>query len=306
MEHSGSEPDKHGIPPLSALDFGPLSQPVDPKAAQASAERLEIEHGVATRVPRPNVGCMVGLILIVGLPVTVLFVLAAVDSAWLWFVAAACGLVTVLLCAMVLRQTRRYNVEAAPYRVRLEELAEANGLTYLPKAEAPAREGMFFSQGSPHYDEFRALADVVRWPDGALEVGEYHFMAPAYRGSASPDRGDYAVIRLGRAMPPMLLHAKANVGRAPGFDAREPIRFKASSGARFTLFAWVRDADLARAGVDQELIELLAGRRVELEFLGDRAILYTHAAFNKADPETWRWLLEVARLLQERTSVAQP
>ena len=196
---------------------------------------------------------------------------------------------------------RRGKADGRSRRELLEAFADDNGLIFVEKAGAPPRAGLFFSQGAAGYDEQRTIANVLRLPDGSLEAGEYHFIAPGYRGAISPDGGEYAIIRLARPVPPMLLHDNANVGRGPGFDARTPTKFKAMNGARFTLFAWPRHADDARAIVDQELIELLAGHKVELEFLDDTCVLYRHASIQIAEPRTWHWLVDVAHVLQART-----
>ncbi|MGX5695809.1 hypothetical protein ACWKWP_06395 [Agromyces soli] len=286
------------------LDFSTLTEPVDPALARTTAERHEREHGIPAGGSRQGVGCLIAVILLVGLPATAIFAMGAVGTLWLLAPAMACLAATVWLCVRVADSAKRYDVENPPYRLHLERFAESNGLELLPKAPAPAPEGMLFGQSGN--DERRHLRDVVRWPDDMLEVGEYHFMQTG--GMYSPDmpaQRDYALIRLGRTAPSMVVHARANVTLAGGIDMREPTRFRARGGERLTLWAWRADTARARAIVDQQLVELLAGRHVDLEFLGDRAVLYSARPFDKADPETWRWLVEVARLLRARTAPAE-
>lgn len=279
------------------LDFTGLTGPVDPTSAREAAER---EHGIPARSSARGAGCLIGIILAVGLPATAIFALGAAGNVWLLVPAAACLIPTVWLCVRAAASATRDDAERPRYQARLARFAEANGLTLLPSAPAPAAEGMLFGRGA----ERRRLEGVVRWPDAALEVGEYHAIERGYRGIESPLRLDYAVIALGRTVPGMLLHDRRNIGSAGLVEMREPTRFRTADGSRFTLWAWRADTTEALAVVDQELVELLAGHRVDLEFGGDRCVLWSTRPFDKADPETWRWLLAVARLLRARTAPA--
>jgi hypothetical protein len=287
---------------LPDLDFSALASPVDPALARATAERHDREHGIPAGSSRQGVGCLVGVILLVGLPATAIFAMGAVGTLWLLVPAMACLAATVWLCVRVADSAKRYDVENPPYRLHLERFAVSNGLALLPRVPAPAPEGMLF--GRSGHDERRHLRDVVRWPDDVLEVGEYHFIVTGYRGMESPGRWDYAQIRLGRPAPSMVVHARANASLAGLVDMREPTRFRARGGERLTLWAWRADTAHARAIVDQQLVELLAGRHVDLEFLGDRVVLFSARPFDKADPDTWRWLVDLARLLRARTAPA--
>lgn len=290
--------------PLGALDLGPLTAPVDAGAARDLSTSIDRRQGRTTAGTVFGIGCVLLLVIALGFAFAGAFAMGALSGGSLWWLlpAAAVAGLTVALCAYVVRGATRQHRALPDQRWRLTGFAEANGIELVEQEADPAAVGSVIGRG----DKNRRFEGVLRWPDRSFEIGEYRSTDVGYRGIESPIGFGYARIALDGAAPPFLLDAKANNsmvdgGSIAGFvDMRNPVRLRAANGARFTLWAWTRDQERAGAFADQELLDLLAERPVDLEVIGDEAFLYMPQAFPVVDAELWIWLRAVVDALRAR------
>jgi hypothetical protein len=258
---------------------------------------------VRSGVSRFGVGCVVAIVVLLGVPTAVLFGLLSLDQGSGWAIAAAAVLLaTVALCVWLLTAASRHNRELPELRYRLERFAADNQLEYTPALADPAYRGLLFARGRE-----RVAEDVVRWPGGRLEVANYRYVTQGYRGARSVWEWGYATAPLDRHAPELLLDGKRNKGVfddriASPFDARTPTRLESPDGGRFELWTWRRDVHVARRLFDGALLSQLALHAVDLEIVGDRVFLFSNRPLSTRDPEMWAWVVETTTLIQDRVA----
>jgi len=290
-------------PPEPPLDVDALTERLDRQVVKERARPLG-QDGPAAGAWF-GVAFVLVLALVVGGFATVLFALVAQGSLGWLIASVACGVLTVAFCVWFVLVVVRDGRAAPEWRVRLAGFARANGLEYVATEPDPDRRGVIFARG----DGRRRVDDVVRWPGGALEVGVYRYVVHGARGTETPWQWGYARFPVGGQAPDLLLDARANNTLSSGgalsdvADLRMSTALEAPGGERFTLWAWPRHADRARAAVDAELLALLArrpGGPIDLEVVDGVGYLYATHPLGTADPDTWRSVLAVARLLGAR------
>ncbi|GAA2459960.1 hypothetical protein [Agromyces soli] len=288
---------------LGDLDVRALTDEVDRSTVSAHARRLEQELGVRSGVSRFGVGCVLAIVVLLGVPTAVLFGLLALDQGPGWAIAAAVVLLaTVALCVWLLTAASRHDRQLPERRYRLERFAADNQLEYTPVLADPAHRGLLFGRGRD-----RVADDLIGWPGDRLEVANYRYVTEGYRGARSVWEWGYATAPLDRAAPELLLDGKRNTGAfderiASAFDARTPTRLDSPDGGRFELWTWQRDVDLARRLFDGRLLSQLARRAVDLEIVGGRVFLFSNRPLSTSDPETWAWIIETMGLIQDRVA----
>ncbi|MFK4789378.1 hypothetical protein [Microbacterium sp. ZW T5_56] len=292
------------ISPFDAVDFEPLTRPVDASAVRESERRLgrtairsRVGDGVTT-------GCVTGIVVVVGVLFAGAFAMGPLSggSPWWWL---PCGIVlalTALLIAWIVRRVVHAARTGPEVRWRLTEFFAANGIQLVLEVPDPDYRSTVFGEGRLN----PRLVDVTRWFDGAVEVGQFRYLVPGYRGARSPQQWGYARMPLTPSAPDLLLDAASNnapwkAGALTGIiDVREPTKLVAANGARFTLWAWRRDLPRATALADQEFVDLLSRFPVDLEITGGVAYLYWDMPLQFADEERWRWIFAVAESLRTR------
>ncbi|MFK4729411.1 hypothetical protein ROT00_06975 [Agromyces mediolanus] len=288
---------------LAPLDDRSLTEHVARSSVTAHARRLEQELGIRGGVSRVGVGCAMTIAVLLGFPTAVLFGLLSLEHGAGWAIAAAVILLaTIALCGWIVIAASRYHRRAPELRYRLGRFAEDNRLEYTPSLGEPAHPGQLFSRGGE-----REAQDVVRWPDGRLEVGNYRYVTVGYRGTRSVWEWGYATAPLAHPVPALLLDGKRNKGLfddriASAFDARTPTRLESPDGGRFELWTWQRDADAARRLVDDQLLSQLGLRSADLEIVDGRVFLFSNRPLSTADPGTWAWIIETMDLIQARAA----
>lgn len=285
------------------LAFHALTASVESFTVTAHARKLERQTGIRARTSRFNVGCAIVLVLLAGVPASILFGIVSLEHGYIWAMAAAVIFIaTVALCIRVFLSVSRHNREAPELRYRLERFAADNALDYVAEESEPNHPGGIFAAGQD-----RVAHDVIRWPGDGLEVANYSYSMPAYRGSRTVSEWGYATAPLDHPAPALLLDAKKNKGAfderiAALFDIRTPTRLSTSDGGRFELWAWPRDLDTARRLFDESLLSQLAARAIDLEIVDGRVFLYSNRPLSTSDPGTWAWILETVQAVRDRVA----
>jgi len=286
-----------------AIDFRPLTDPVDPRTAREFDRELHRELGHRKDREGLDAGCLILVVLPVGLVFAAAFGLglAANPSAWWW--GAASGVIllaTAVLCVRAVRVAARRAKEMPTLRYRLARFAEANGLLFLLEEKDPEPAGSLIGRGHAG-----RLDHVLRWPDDGVEAGSYHYVTRSVKATTPWDHG-YARVRDVGPAPELVLDATSARSRldqllGPGASGQET-ELVAPGGAGFTLRTRPRDTERAQAFVDDGLLGLLAQHPVNLEVVDGEAFLSLRAdtTLPMTDPETWLWLLELAAALRER------
>ncbi|WP_402845426.1 hypothetical protein [Microbacterium sp. GXS0129] len=288
-------------PGFDAVNFEALTRPVDAAAIRESERRgggRSRWGGVAA------MGCAVLVVIVVGLLFAGAFAMGPLSggSPWWWL---PCGIVitlTLLLAGWMVRREARSVRTGPEIRWRLAEFFAANHVEPIAEIRDPDYRSTVFGEGriSPR------LVNVTRWLDDSVEVGQFHYLVPGYRGARSPQQRGYARIPLGPSAPDLLLDAAANNapwkagGLANIADVREPTKLITATGARFTLWAWQRDLTRATRLADQDFIDLLGRFTADLEITGGVAYLTWDSPLEFADEQHWRWIFAVAEALRTR------
>ncbi|KRC60872.1 hypothetical protein ASE14_07870 [Agromyces sp. Root81] len=286
-----------------ALDVHSLTESVVLSTVTTHARRLESESGIRAGVSRFDIGCAVVIVLLVGVPTSVLFGIMSLDQGYIWAIAAAViSIATVAICIRVLLAASRHNREAPELRYRLERFAADNELDYVPEEPEPKHPGQIFSRGQD-----RVAHNLIRWPGEGLEVANYSYVTSGYRGIRSVWQWGYATAQLDSPAPALLLAGKKNKGAFDDritalFDIRTPTRLSTPDGGRFELWAWPRDIDVARRLFDESLLSQLAARAIDLEIVDGRVFLFSNRPLSTSDPDTWTWILETVQTIQDRVA----
>ncbi|MCM3656934.1 hypothetical protein M3147_06665 [Agromyces mediolanus] len=289
------------------LDLAPLTDPAARSTAATHARRQEQDHDPTAGASWFGVGCALAVVAVLGVPTAALFGILAFEHGFGWAIAAiVVALATVGIFVRVLRSASRERRSAPVRRSRLERFAAANGLDYEPNVEDPAHAGQLFTLGRD-----RVAHDVIRWPEGRLEVANLQYVTEGYRGIRSVSEWGYVTAPLGGTGPELLLVGRTTAGAfgaglTSAFDARTPTRLDAPDGDRFELWAWPRDLDSARRVVDGALLSALAVHAAGLEIVGGRILLFAHRPLSTVDPTTWRWILMTIAMIQERVAALGP
>ena len=291
-------------PGFDAVNFEPLTRPLDAAAVRESERRLGLRTVRSRTGDVLTTGCVTGAVLLVGLLFAGAFALGPLSggSPWWWLPCGIVLILTVLLAGWIVRRVARSVRTGPETRWRLAEFFAANDVEPIAEIHDPDYRSTVFQEGRVK----PRLAGVTRWLDESVEVGQFHYLVIGYRGLQSPQQWGYARIPLDPSAPELLLDATANnapwkAGALAGVaDVREPTKLVSANGARFTLWAWRRHLSRATALADQELVDLLGRYPADLEITGGVAYLYWDEPLEFADEQRWRWIFAVAEALRAR------
>lgn len=290
--------------PFDAVDFEPLTRPLDAAAVRESERRLGRGTVRARMGDVATTGCVTGVVIVVGVLFAGAFAMGPLSggSSWWWLPCGIVLVLTVLLVAWIVRRVAHAARTGPEMRWRLAGFFAANDVQLVAEIRDPGYRSTVFGEGRIN----PRLVDVTHWFDGAVEVGQFRYLVPGYRGARSPQYWGYARIPLAPSAPDLLLDAASNnapwkAGALAGItDVREPTKVLATDGARFTLWAWRRDLPRATALVDQEFVDVVGRFSADLEITGGVAYLYWDTPLQFADEERWRWIFAVAEALRAR------
>lgn len=166
------------------------------------------------------------------------------EAAWFTgILAAALALATVAVCFLVIRSAGRETTDMPTRLWRLSELAAANDCTVTPLETDPERVGTLFKAGT----SARRLETVILRPADGLEVGVYRCNVAGAKGTQSPWTWHFVRFPLSRSAPDLLLDAQGSSKLAVFLDQREPLKLRAANGRKYTLWAWRKASERARA-----------------------------------------------------------
>ncbi|MFD6176268.1 MULTISPECIES: hypothetical protein [unclassified Isoptericola] len=286
-----------------AIDFRPLTEPVDQRLVPAYDAELHRRAGLRAPSGGSGAGCFVAIALPIGLLFAGAFWMgyASRPTEWGWALVAGLILVgTFVLCVRAIVVGAQNAAQMPSRRYRVARFAEANGLTFELVEQGPEPAGLLLGKGSDG-----RLERVLRWPDDGIEAGTYHYVTRSVK-STTPWSYDYARIRGLGSAPELFVDVRSTGSRRRlyrpmhSYGARTGL--DAPGGAHFTMWTLPRSTARARRFVDDELLELLALRDVNLELAGDDAFVYLRldTMVPMTDPDLWRWLLDLAAVLRER------
>ena len=229
-------------PGFDAVNFEPLTRPVDAAAVRESERRLGLRTARSRTGDVLTTGCVTGTVLLVGLLFAGAFALGPLSggSLWWWLPCGIVLILTLLLAGWIVRRVARSVRTGPETRWRLAEFFAANDVEPIAEIHDPDYRSTVFQEGRVK----PRLAGVTRWLDESVEVGQFHYLVIGYRGLQSPQQWGYARIPLAPSAPDLLLDAAANnapwkAGGLAGIaDVREPTKLVSATGARFTLWAW--------------------------------------------------------------------
>lgn len=303
----GDEHASRGFGLSRALDFGPLDRPIFEDEVLAFAAEVDREpEGISRLAQTPRTGNALPAVLAV-IPGLVLFLIGLSSaSAALQITGSVLLIGAAVLFYLVLRNGPTQAEDLADYRFRLHGFAVANGLAFTPTQHEYRQKGALFSLG----DDDRRTENVLRWPGGELEVGEYHYSGIRSRGSAGIAQWWYARIGLNGPLPDLLLATNANSGffglgklQQPT-EQREQVKLHAQGRAKFTLSVAANNIPAAERFIDEPLLELLTRLYVDLEILDGEALLYSQQPLGALDSADWINLVDTTLVLRRRSEAA--
>ncbi|WP_433675360.1 hypothetical protein [Microbacterium gorillae] len=289
------------LPGLDAVNFEPLTRPLDAAAVRESERRSGVSRlgGVAAT------GCAVLVVIVLGLLFAGCFALGTLSggSPWWWLPSGVVLVPTLLLVVWLVRREVHSFRTGPETRWRLAEFYAANEVE--PIAEMPDplyRRYLLVDDSLPS----PRLLNVSRWCDGAVEVGRILHTLPGRNGMHTVKNCAYVRIPLGSSGLDFVLDAGAKNAPWQGGTLttvghiRESAELEAANGTRFTLWTWRQDLTRATALMDPELLELLSRFTADLVIRDGLAQLMWNTPLQFADEARWRWIFEVAGALRAR------
>jgi len=286
-----------------AIDFSPLTEPVDQRLVPAFDADLYRRAGLRAPSGGSGAGCLIAVALPVGLLFAGAFWMGYASRPTEWGWALVAGLIllgTFAFCGWAIVFAARNAAQMPLRRYRVARFAEANGLTFELLEREPEPAGLLLGKASDG-----RLECVLRWPDDGIEAGTYHYVTRSVK-STTPWSYGYARVRGLGSAPELFVDVRSTGSRRrlyrPMHSYGAPTGLDAPGGAHFTMWTLPRSTARARRFVDDGLLELLAQRDVNLEVAGDDAFVYLRldTLVPMTDPDLWRWLLELAAVLRER------
>lgn len=276
--------------PIS-FDARPLTEPVDPAAVRSFAAELRSRPSSSS-----TAGTVVGIIVAVVAAIVIIPVFAMLIITFMSIgQGSAAGLIPVLLIVLGLGAAaviaglawRR----ARETRFRLHRFAQANGMTYEPRVNAPALPGMIFSLGHS-----RVSTDVLRGSTPRfVEFGNYQYTVRSGKNSTTY-RWGYVAVKLDVPLPNIVLDATGNNGFGSNlpasFQKEQNLSLEGDFDQHFTLYC--------PAGYEQDALYLFTpdimarfidnAAELDVEIVDDWMILYTQRRVSTLDPASWAWL----------------
>lgn len=281
---------------VSALDFAPLTEPLD-RAEEQRADAAAREHGLAGS--EAVGGCvLIGLVLVAcGLGALIFGAMAGPLAVVL------SGVVALVAIVFIVRSTRRETTAGRARRYRLQRFAERNGARYLPRVTAPVKPGRIFASSGGSVS-----GDVVDFAGPReIEVGRHSYLA-GYR-SGETRTWAYAAATLEHDAPRLTVDLRKRAGAArlaaPGpLDVAlgdvdlSGLEHGDELAARFVVSSRVGRGETARGLLERtlftpELLRRFVEHPLDLEIVDRRLILTSPEMLPGVEPETWRWLLEL-------------
>ncbi|GAA5195118.1 hypothetical protein [Microbacterium jejuense] len=305
------------LPPAPpAFDARPLVEPVPRGAARAFVKELTRTG----RLPGTPVATVV-IFVVIGFVLLLMFgtvgiailgaVFAAIGALFQGDFAALAGAAAVLVvpvllfggvAALVIVLGVRGNRARDERRYRLDRFARANGMSYVPRIDAPGLPGMIFSLGSS-----RNATDLVRGDRPRfVEFGNYEYTTGSGKEQQTHHWG-YVAVKLDVPLPNIVLDATSNnslfgSNLPAAFDKRQRLSLEGDFDRYFDLYCpagYETDAlYLFTPDIMARFIDHAAA--LDVEIVDDWLFLYGRREFSTTDPATWAWLFSVVGALLDK------
>ncbi len=302
-----------------AFDARPLTDPVDASAVRAFAAAMRQRRGSAN-VATVFVIVITTIVLlgILSMATLGLFLGGSLHIAIMPFLLIV--LVIVVFGVITVTSWRRSRVR----RYRIARFAEANGMTYEDRIDAPALPGMIFQLGSGRLSRELVRGHSPRF----VEFGNYQYTVKSGKNSTTYQWG-YVAVKLDVPLPNIVLDARGNnsvfgSNLPASFRKDQRLSLEGDFDVHFTLYCpegYEQDAlYLFTPDIMARFIDNAA--QLDVEIVDDWLFLYTRRPVSTVDPATWAWLFGVVgaliakfdqwarwrdeRLIAEHRAVAAP
>ena len=301
---------------IRAVDYAPLTAPVTREDVAAFRAASRNRPGFSRS---PAVAVQVGVLIVVAVVFggAVLLLLGTILSLLVSAPAqsdspfAFGAVIFPLLILGVLALIAIFGIRAAvgggsrwERWLRLDRFAAANGLVFAPVESNPAYPGAIFGIGSS-----RAATDHVRSASGRfLDYGNYRYVTGSGRSSTTHHWG-FLALQLDRALPHMLLDARANNGMFGGsnlpaaFDRKQVLSLEGDFDEFFTLYCPQRYERDALYVFTPDLMALLidSAAPFDVEIIDSWMFVYSAARFDLAQPAVHERLLRIVDTIGGKT-----
>ncbi|GAA1857682.1 hypothetical protein GCM10009796_19700 [Microbacterium koreense] len=299
--------------PRSTMPFDarPLVEPVDHRAVRAYTQRLR-RSGVGRISAGAIVAIVVGGIVVfnfvsIGASMFARFAAAAAQGGGFGVIAVVVpGTAFVLVLAGlgvgVFFFVRRLAGGQNERRYRLNQFAQVNHMSYVPRFDAPGLPGMIFRQGST-----RHALDLVRGQQPRfVEFANYRYTTGSGKNSTVHKWG-YVAVKLDVPLPHIVLDAVGNNGLfgsnlPTSFDRDQRLSLEGDFDRYFSLYCptgYERDAlYLFTPDIMARVIDHAAA--VDIEIVDDWLFLYAKRDFTTLDPAMWAWLFSLVAALLDK------
>jgi len=292
------------MPSIVTPDFSALIEPVSRDALRAFRREGDRAVDIGVLVVACLFAALFAVVVSVGVSVVIGGMLDTTLGAPGRPIGVALGIVLGLgFGALIVYGTIAHQRITALRRFRMTAFARANGLALIDEQRNPDYAGAIFHTGSS-----REAYDCLRAVDGGLEIGGYRYTTGSGKNQTRHHWG-YLSMRIERALPHMVLDAKANNGlfgstNLPESFARDQVlHLEGDFDRHFTLYCpsdYERDAlyiftpDLMALLIDD-------ASAFDVEVVDDRLFAYYSGRIDTADPLTVRRLFAIATTVGAKT-----
>lgn len=301
-----------GRRPVS-FDPRPLVEPVDRADVRAFAQRLRASRAYGST----TAGTIVGVVVVAVAATFILTAFGGMASVFLSVAASSAapapmrvlisigGLVFLLaivgvVVLVVVRTLRGGGAYDRAYR--LDRFARANGMTWIPKLDAPRLPGMIFGNGSDRHSRDLVRGEQPRF----VEFGNYRYTTGSGK-NRSTHRWGYVAVKLDVPLPHIVLDALGNNGL---FGSNLPTTFRKDQrlsleGDFDRYFSLYCPADYERDALYLFTPDIMArfidnAAALDVEIVDDWLFLYAKRDFSTLDPAMWSWLFSVVAALLDK------
>lgn len=285
---------------FSALDFSALTAPVS--AAEVRRYRADAKGRAGSASPPALAAVLTAiLVLVLGfvlLSITALFLrLGFADGgvASPMFLAPLAGLAIIVMVLVVFARAALPRFGKWPRWTRLDRFARANGFTFLATG-VPDYPGSIFNIGR----ERQARDHLITASGRYVDLGNYSYSTGS-GDERTIHRWSFLALKLDRALPHIVLDAKANNGffarhsLPVSFDRDQVLSLEGDFDRYFTLYCptnYERDA-LYIFTPDVLALLIDESRHFDVEIVDDWMFVYSAAALDMTDQEALRRLFRI-------------
>ncbi|MCT9819494.1 hypothetical protein N3K63_04250 [Microbacterium sp. W1N] len=289
---------------MSGFDPRPLTGPVDRATVRAHLQHLT-QSG---RLPSGQGAAVAVVVLVVVLGIFLVFgtvavgMLSAALGAWNsgspgggGFVIVPVLMLGIVVAGAVFAIVHAVRRAGGARTYRLDTFAQANGMTWYARADAPPLPGMLFGIGHS-----RRATDIVRGDRPRLvEFANYRYKTGSGKNESTHSWG-YVAVKLAHPLPHIVLDATSNnslfgSNLPTSFDRDQRLSLEGDFDRHFALYCPAGyEADalyLFTPDIMARFIDNAAA--LDVEIVDDWLFLYAKRDLVTLDPSTWAWLFSV-------------